>query len=328
MIPVALLGTGSLLPGRVLDNAEVAALARPPVDPDYIASRAGILTRSWAAPGTRSADVGTQVLQQALDAAGLRADQLERVIFTSTAGGDYLTPNTASRIADQLGLTGSCDCYDLNNACTAFLSGVDIAARSVATGMGPVAVVAVEMFSDIIQPDEPRCFVIFGDAAGAAIFGPATGDEGVLGSSLRTDPTPGLTAWVDHPRWSGTVSPIRFGVSNRAMVDGAIGFLQKAADEALERAGLTIDDIDWVLPHQPNGYMFDRIVDGLGASRERTMKVVHEIGSTGCASIPFSLDRLMRSGRVEPGQTLLMVALGAGVGFGAIALRLGTPPAS
>lgn len=324
MIPVALRGTGGELPGRPVSNAEVASHLTPPGDPAVIERKTGIVTRHWVEPGQRSAPIGARVLQQALDAAGMQATELRRIVFTSTQGGDFLTPNTASRVVHELGLASTCDAFDLSNACTGFLSGVDLAARSVATGLGPIAVIAVEIFSDFLTPDEPRTYVVFGDAAGAAVFDRADGDEGILGVSLLTDPTPGLTAWIDHPRFTGVHQPARFGVSNLAMVEGAVGFLKLAAGKALADAGLTMADLDWVLPHQPNGYLFDRIVEGLGCDPARTLKVVDHIGSTGCASIPYSLNRLVRSGKLLPGQTILMVALGSGVGFGAIVLRVGS----
>jgi 3-oxoacyl-[acyl-carrier-protein] synthase III len=323
VIPVALRGTGSALPGRAWTTAEVAARLDPPGDPAKLVARTGIHTRHWAAPGERSAPLGAVALRAALDAAGMAAADLRRIVFCSSGGGDFLTPPTASRIADLLGLTGSCDAFDLSNACTGFLTGVDLAARALATGSGPVAVVAVEVFSDFLRPDEPRTFVVFGDAAAAAVFDRGGPDEGVLGVCLRTDPTPGLTAWIDHPRHTGVHQPARFGVSNADMADGVVAYLKRAADEALADAGLALGDLDWVLPHQPNGPLFDRVVAGLGCDPARTVRVVDTIGSCGCASVPYSLDRLVRSGALRPGQTVLLLALGSGVGFGALVLRVG-----
>jgi len=324
MIPVALLGTGRVLPGRSVTTEEVASLAVPALDPERLKQRTGISSRNWVEPGTRAASIGAEALRKALDAAGLAPTDLRRIIFVSSSGGDWLSPSTASRIAAELCLTGQSDCFDVGNGCLGFLTALDLAARSVATGLGPIAIVTVEIFSDIIVPEEPRCFAIFGDAASAVIVGARQPDEGILGIRLHTDPTPGLTATIEHPRWSRQVEPVRFGISNQTMSEKAVAFLVKAAQEALDAAGLCMSDIDWFLPHQPNGQMFDRIVEAFAMPPERTLKVVHEIGSTAAASIPYSLDVLMRSARAKPNDTLLMVSVGAGASYGAVVLRLGT----
>jgi len=323
VISLALLGTGRVLPGRPVTTAEVAARAVPALDPQRLEQRTGIVSRNWVEPGSRAAPIGAAALRQALAAAGLAPSELRRIIFVSSSGGDWLAPSTASLIAHELELTGQCECLDLSNGCLGFLTAFDFAARSVATGFGPVAVVTVEIFSDIIVPDEPRCFAIFGDAAGAVVLGAAASDEGVLGVSLRTDPTPGLTAFIEHPRWTGRLQPVRFGLGNLAMSDGAIALLVRAAQEALDAAGLTMSDVSWVLPHQPNGYMLDRIIEALGAPSDRTVRVVAETGSIAAASIPFSLDVLARSGRVKANDTVLMVSVGGGASYGAVVLRVG-----
>lgn len=324
MISVALLGTGRVLPGRAVTTREVAALAVPPLDAERLEQRTGIQSRNWVPKGTRAAPLGARALRQALDAAELQASDLRRIIFVSSSGGDWLSPSTASLIAHELELCGQCECLDLSNGCVGFLTAFDLAARSVATGVGPVAVVTVELFSDLIVPEEPRCFAIFGDAATACVLGTARADEGVLGGSLRTDPTPGLTAFIEHPRWTGKVQPVRFGLSNLAMSDGAIALLVGAANEALEAAGLGMTDVDWILPHQPNGFMLDRIIAALGAPVERTVRIVSETGSIAAASIPFSLDVLVRSGRLKPNATLLLVSVGGGASYGALVLRVGS----
>ena len=322
MIATSLMGTGRFLPGRAVTNEDLAAITPEKFTADYITKRSGIHTRYWSDKNMRHADIGLPALVDALEMAEVEPTDLKRLIFTSTAGGDYLTPSTASQIADRLGLSGSCDCFDISNACTGFLTCTDIAARSVATGLGPVAVVAVEKYSDINTAESPRPLVIFGDAGAAAVYGPSTNGAGILGSSLRTDPRPGLTAYIEHPRWTGRSQPTRFGVPSQAMTEGVIRFLADACQEALTQANLEMESIDWVLPHQPNGFMFEQVLKGLNVPRAKTLKIVHEVGSIGCVSVPFSLDTLIRSGLLKPGQTVLMTAIGAGVGFGATILRM------
>ncbi|MDD9971744.1 MAG: ketoacyl-ACP synthase III [Myxococcales bacterium] len=323
MIRCSLLGTGSLLPGRPVSSREVAKRAVPPLAPEFIEQRAGIVKRHWVEPGTRSAPLGAEVLRQALSSAGMDAKELRRILFVASTGGDWLIPATATRIVHELGLTGQCDALDINNGCVGFLSALDLASRSVATGCGPVAIVTVEIFSDMLMPDEPRCYAIFGDAAAAVVVGPGAGDDGLLGSRLGSDPTLGLTASMEHPRFSGRVHPLRFGISNRTMSEEAVGYLVRAAREALSEAELSVADIDWVLPHQPNGNMFDQIIAALEVPAERTVKLVGEIGSTGAASIPVALDRLVRTGQLHASSKLLLVSVGAGVSYGAVVVTAG-----
>ncbi len=324
MIPVELLGTGSLLPPRILDNAEIAATLDPPLDPAGIEPRTGIAHRHWVEPGTRSVTLGTEVLRRALASAGLEASDLRRIMFASAAGGDQISPANANYIADALGLARTCDCFDVNNACTAFLTAMDIGARSVATGLGPVGIVIVEINSDIIDLADPRTSLIFGDAAAAVILGPGDPDAGVLGSYLANDPSRGKTIFMDHPRWSGKLCKVEFGTSNRTITAGALDLLMDATNRTLAQAEVAIEDVEWVLPHQPNGKLYEAIVDALGVDRDKTYKVVHRIGSTGAAAVPFSLDQLLKHRDVKPGDRVLMLSIGGGVGYGATVLRLGS----
>ncbi len=322
MIRAALIGTGSEIPGRTVSNEEVGATLDPPVDADYILERTGIEQRNWMDPDAKSAPVGARVLTTALEEAGLAATDLSRIIFTSSGGGDWTSPSNAGAIAHELGLSGSCDCFDINNACTGFLTSVDLACRSVATGMGPVAVVVVEKISDIFDPNDKRTALVFGDAAAALVFGAPARDQGLLSSVLVTDPSLGRSVSMKHPRWSGVFEPVRFEDTNKEMVQGALRLLLQAGADALAAAGTTIDDIEWVLPHQPNGRMYDSIVQGLGADPAKTLKVVHKIGSTAGAAIPVSLDRLRKERPVKPGDRVLMVGIGGGVSYGAVVLKL------
>jgi 3-oxoacyl-[acyl-carrier-protein] synthase III len=323
VIPCRILGTGSLLPGRLVTTAEVAAAAGSTRDPADLEAKTGIATRRFSGPDARSAPIGAEALRRALDAAGMDPGELRRIIFASSIGGDTLIPATANAVALELGLAGRCDAFDVNNACTGFLTAFDLAARSVATGLGPVGVCAVELMSHVTSKDDPRPYLVFGDAAGAVIVGPGRPGEGVLGVSLGNDASHGTTAILTQPRYAGAIDTIRFAVSNRAMSEGAVDKIVESSRRALAQAGARIEDVAWVLPHQPNGRMLEAIVAALGVDMERVVPVVREIGSVASASIPVSLDRLARSGRIRPGDRILMTAVGSGVSYGAILYAAG-----
>lgn len=316
MIPVRILGTGSVLPGRPVTTAEVCERAYPGRDPAELISRTGIHTRYWADPGTTHASLAADTLRIALADAGMQAGQLARLIQLNCTGGDTLLPATANAIGDALDLHGSCDCIDLNNACTGFLTALDLAARSVATGLGPVGIVVSELWSRHLDPIDPRSYVIFGDAAAAVIVGSALGTEGLRASWLRNDGRLRGSVTLAHSGLTGSREIVRFGVSNQKITDEASEAILESARQALRLSGVTMDDIAWVLPHQPNGRMLDLLIEQLAIPEHKLVRVVGEIGSVGAASVPVSLDRLRRSGKLRPGDLLLLVAVGSGISYG------------
>jgi 3-oxoacyl-[acyl-carrier-protein] synthase-3 len=318
---VRIAGTGSVLPGPPVATRDLVARVPGAWDAERIAARTGIAARHFVAPGTTAADLAACAVRKALDAARLPAGALDRVIFVDSLGGDGLIPATANDVLGALGLSGGCDGFDLNNACLGFLSALDVAARGVATGQEAVAVVVAELGSRYITSEDPRPFFVFGDGAAAVIVTPGEGTEGILGSVLRNQPGNAGGVVLSHPGRTGVRETIRFTKPNARMLHLALELLRDSTDAVLAQAGLRLADVDWVLPHQPNGAMLDAFVGALGVARERVVPVVHETGSVGAASIPISLDRLMSSGRVRPGDHVLMIGVGAGLSSGATLLR-------
>ncbi|TMA68531.1 MAG: ketoacyl-ACP synthase III, partial [Deltaproteobacteria bacterium] len=226
---------------------------------------------------------------------------MRRLIYVSSVGGDLLVPANANRVAAGLGLARTCDCLDLSNACMGFLSAFDIAARSIATGIGPVGIVVVELGHRVITPEDPRPFLVFGDAVVAAVIERARDDEGVLASWLRNDGPAGGDVYMAHPVVTGQRETVHFTASSLRMGTDAIGYLREAADAVLGETGLSLAEIEWVLPHQPNGPLLDAIIESLHVPAERVVRMVHDVGSVAAASIPVSLHRLLSSRRVRPG---------------------------
>lgn len=318
MIPVRILGTASLLPGRAVSTSEVAAASVPHKNAAEIEAKIGIKTRYWAPPGTRMAELGARALGQAAEAAGILPRELKRVIFVSSTGGDYTNPATASSVIDALGANGGCDGFDMANACVGFVSAMDIGARSVATGLSPVGIVAVELMSRFIRPEDPRPYLVLGDGAGAVILGAARPGEGICAVSMGNDGAHGGTAYIEHPGLTRKLELSVFAASNQDMNAIATKAIVDSANAVLAQCGLGMDDVAWVLPHQPNGQMFREILGALGVDPARSVPVVEDIGSVSAASIPISLDRLMRTRAVRPGDRILMVAVGSGLAYGAL----------
>jgi 3-oxoacyl-(acyl-carrier-protein) synthase III len=324
MKKACILGTASQLPGAPRTTREIAGLLVEPRDPVKCEERTGIKARHWAEKGAPLLPLAVQVLREALADAKMEAAQLERIICTHSTGADMMFPSTAALIAAELGLEGTCDAFDLNNACMGFLSALDIASRSIATGLGPVAIVSAEFTSWGIHPGDHKPFLVFGDAVAAAIVGAAPdGEGGILATFLGNDasaldevfcPTPQLTGAPGHTQI------VKSSAESTAIVTRA---LQAGLDGLFSRTEVSLGEIDWFVLHQGNGVMLNAIIGALGVDRERVVEVVEEIGGVGSACVPLTLDRLRKSGRVRPGDRILLAGLGAGISYGAILYRVG-----
>lgn len=322
MIPARILGTASLLPGPAVPTREVALRALPHEDPAITERKTGIKTRHWAPEGTLTADLAAEVVRNACAAGGIAVEDLRRVILVTCTGGDFMGPATANSIIHKLGIDNRCDGFDLINACMGWMTGFDVAARSVATGVGPVAVVSVELMSRYIHPGDPRPYVVFGDAAAGAVLGPARPGEGVLGIFSRNDGSIGHTVYAELPGLTRKFEYAKFAVPSKEMDRIVMRALKASTDAVLGARGETIADVDWVLPHQPNGAVLGPILEALGADRSKVVPVVDEVGSVVSASVPTSLDRLMRTRPVKPGDRILMIGVGSGLTYGAILYRV------
>jgi len=330
MLPVRILGTSSFLPGRRIPTRELALRAGK--DPADVERKTGIRHRHWIdtyAPGDCSR-YGARALREALDEAGLAPADLRRLIFVSSVGGDRIFPATANTVAAELGIAGTCDAFDLNNACMGFLSALDLAARSVVTGLGPVGVVVVEIGLNLgmVTAEDPRPFLVFGEGVAAAVVGPAgSGGGGVLGVHLSNDGTQPAAVVMECPTRTSSGRPAHFEFTARNVEFGrqAMAGLLHATRAVVEGSGARLAEIEWIVPHQPNGAMLAAILDTLGIDQARTVPIVEEAGSIGAASIPVGLDRLLHTRPVRPGHRILMLGIGAGVSRGALLYQVGEP---
>ena len=323
MIPVRVLGTGSYVAGSAVSTDEVLRRAMPSRDARAIQEAIGISTRFWVSPETTAAELGAEALRRALQAAEVDPRDLRRVIFVSSTGGDWLVPATANAVMAELGLAEHCGCLDVNNACTGYLTAFDLGARLVATGEAPVAVVASEIFSRHIAPRVPRSYVVMADAAGAMVLGPGRPGDALLAVDFGNDGT-----WLDavtlkHGGLTGQHEAMGFGRTSAAIGENALRDMLVSARAVLAATGLTTDDVSWVIPHQPNGPMLRSFFDALGIGMDRTIPLVDEIGSVGAASVAVGLDRLYRSGRLEAGHRVMLLAVGAGSSRGAVLYEVG-----
>jgi 3-oxoacyl-[acyl-carrier-protein] synthase III len=320
---IAILGTGSYAPAKVLTNAELALTVD--TSDEWIHSRTGIRERRIAAPDERTSDMATAAARAALADAGLTAADIDLVIV-ATVTGDMAMPATACIVQQKLGVPIHAACFDIGAACSGFIYGLDTAWAMLGSGRYRHAlVVGAEKMSSVVDWTDRATCVLFGDAAGAVVLGPSRGTGAVLGAKLYSEggytdllcippPTSGDAA-------GSTPSKGKVVMKGREIFKIAVREMEDAAREILEQHGLHADEISCVIPHQANLRIIDAIAQYLELPFERFFINVERYGNTSAASIPLALDEARRAGRIRTGDTTLLVAFGAGLTYGSALVR-------
>ncbi|MDO5685813.1 MAG: beta-ketoacyl-ACP synthase III [Neisseria sp.] len=319
MIHSRILGTGSYLPTRRVTNDELAQTVD--TSDEWIYSRTGIKARHIAAAGEQSSDLAVQAARAALEAAHVAASEID-LIIVATATPDMTFPATACIVQNKLGITNQCAAFDVQAVCAGFMYALVTAHQYIQSGMATKAlVIGAEVFSRLLDWNDRRTCVLFGDGAGAVVLG-ASDEPGLLQAKLRADGafahilnTPGKVA-------CGAVdaSPFLY-MDGQAVFKFAVKALAEIGHEVMQLADITADDIDCVVPHQANRRIIDATAKHLGISPEKIIITVAEHGNTSAASIPLALDTGVRDGRIKRGDTLLLEGIGGGFAWGALLLR-------
>lgn len=319
-----IIGTGSYLPPQRLSNADlVAQLAAQGIESsdEWIVERTGIQARHFAADGVGSSDLALQASRQALAAAGLQPTDLD-LIIVATSTPDMVFPSTACILQNKLGANG-CPAFDVQAVCSGFVYALSVADAMIKSGAAQKAlVVGAEVFSRIIDFKDRTTCVLFGDGAGAVVL-EASDQPGILASDLHADGrhvdilcTPG------HVRGGSVLGDPLLKMDGQAVFKLAVGVLEEAARAVLAKAGLHESDLDWLIPHQANIRIMQSTARKLKLSMDKVIVTVDQHGNTSAASIPLALDAGVRSGRVKPGQLIMLEGVGGGFTWGAVLLRL------
>ncbi|MEM6679012.1 MAG: beta-ketoacyl-ACP synthase III [Pseudomonadota bacterium] len=313
---------GHYLPDRVMTNDELAA--RIDTSDDWITARTGIKQRHIAAEGELTSHLAVEAAQRALAAAGVSGGDLDALVL-ATATPDQTFPSTATRVQHAIGMRRGF-AYDVQAACAGFVYALANANGLILSGQAErVLVVGAETFSRILDWDDRATCVLFGDGAGAVVLertegtgGPA--DRGVLGTCLHSDGQFNQLLYVSGgPSSSGLTGHVR--MEGREVFRHAVVKLADVAHEVLDKAGVTSDAVDWIVPHQANLRIIDSTAKKTGISMEKVVVTVHDHGNTSAASIPLALSVAVSDGRIKPGQLLLMEAIGGGLAWGSALLR-------
>ncbi len=317
-------GTGSYLPPRRLANADlVAQLAAQGVESseDWIVERTGIRARHFADAGVFSSDLALQACRQALQAAGRSASDVD-LIIVATSTPDMVFPSTACILQSKLGAAGGA-AFDVQAVCSGFIYALTIADAMIRTGSARCAlVVGAEIFSRLLDFQDRTTCVLFGDGAGAVVL-EASDTPGILATDIHAD-----GRHVDLLCVPGHVSGGRVSGTPLLQMDGqavfklAVGVLEECARTVLAKAGKTEADIDWLVPHQANIRIMQSTARKLKLPMDKVVVSVDQHGNTSAASIPLALDGAVRSGQIQPGQTVLLEGVGGGFAWGAVLLTL------
>ncbi len=320
-------GTGSYLPPRRLTNADLAAeLAVKGVETsdEWIVERTGIRVRHFAAPDVCCSDLGLEAAKRALEAAGLLPTDID-LIIVATSTPDMVFPSAACILQHKLGAPGGA-AFDVQAVCSGFVYALVVADSMIQTGAATKAlVIGAEVFSRLLDFTDRTTCVLFGDGAGAVVLEACEHDgtgPGILASDLHADGKHVGILCVPGTVSGGQVLGIPLlKMDGQAVFKLAVGVLEDAARATLEKAGKTTADIDWLIPHQANIRIMQSTAKRLKLPLEKVIVTVDQHGNTSAASIPLALDHAVRSGRIKPGDTLMLEGVGGGFTWGAVLLN-------
>ena len=320
-------GTGSYLPPKRITNDELAGiLAEKGVETsdEWIRTRSGILARHYADQGVVSSDLGARAAEKALEMANCQANDIE-LIIVATSTSDFFGgfPSTACMVQKKLGITSNCAAFDVQAVCSGFLYALSVADSFIRAGVyRKVLVVGAETYSRIIDYNDRTTCVLFGDGAGAVVLS-ASDEPGILSTALHADGHYGDILSLPGHLNNGAIEGKAFVyMDGKAVFKLAVTWLDKVGMEALDKAGLKNTDIDWMVPHQANLRIMQSSAKKLDIPSEKIIVTVDQHGNTSAASIPLAIDAGVRDGRIKSGQNILLAAIGGGLTWGAVVIRM------
>lgn len=314
-------GVGHYLPERVVPNSEFEKTID--TSDEWIRSRSGIERRHFAAEGQTTSDLAIRAANAALADAGLTAADIDAVIVaTSTA--DFTFPSVATMVQAGLGMTGGF-AYDVQAVCAGFVFALGNADAMLRGGMAKrVIVIGAETFSKLMDWNDRSTSVLFGDGAGALILEASeqagtTADRGILSVDLNSDGRHKSILHVDGGVSTGQTGYLR--MEGREVFRHAVEKLAQTAQTALDKAGLTSEDVDWIVPHQANIRIIEGTARKMHLPMERVVVTVQDHGNTSAASIPLALSVGKARGQIKTGDLIVTEAIGGGLAWGAVVLR-------
>jgi 3-oxoacyl-[acyl-carrier-protein] synthase-3 len=314
-------GVGHYLPARIVPNAELVGMVD--TTDEWIVSRSGISRRHYAAEGETTSDMAAHAARAALAHAGMQAGDIDAIILaTSTA--DLTFPSAASMVQAKLGMTHGF-AFDVQAVCAGFVYALATAQGMILSGQAQrVLVIGAETFSKLMDWTDRTTCVLFGDGAGALILQAETGtgnatDRGILATDLQSDGQYKDLLYVDGGVSTGQTGHLR--MQGPEVFRHAIEKLASTAHAALDKAGLSGADVDWIVPHQANIRIIEGTAKRMQVPMDRVVVTVQDHGNTSAASIPLALSVGVARGQIKPGDVIVTEAIGGGLAWGAVVLR-------
>ena len=309
---------GSYVPSGILTNADLEKMVE--TSDTWIRERTGIVERRIAAVDETATALAAEAAKDALQAAGLRPEDTD-LIVCSTSTPDSMYPSVASRVQERLGAHGPA--FDVQAACTGFLVAMSVADRFVSSGESKQAIViGTETLTKILNFKDRGTCVVFGDGAGAVVLGPGVEGAGIKACVLGSDGSGGDLIYVapgaDGPEGRGRPE-IR--MDGRRVFRFATEILAQATLEALEKAGIRLEDVKLIVPHQANARIIEAAGKRLGVGSDVMVNAIANYGNTSTASIPLALKDALAAGRLKRGDNLVLVGFGAGLTWGACVIE-------
>jgi len=315
-------GSGAYLPKKILSNKDLSSLVD--TSDEWIYSRTGILRRHIAADDELTSDLGRLAAEDALANAAVEPDDVDMIVLATTTP-DSTFPATAARIQAELGVTKGA-AFDVQAVCAGFIYALGVADNFIKLGQaGTVLVIGAETYSRILDWTDRSTSVLFGDGAGALVVqaeqsNGEAGERGILSTHLHTDGRYYDLLYVDGgPSSTQTTGHLR--MQGPEVFRHAVAKLAEVVDEALNANDLSIDEVDWLVPHQANKRIIDGTARKLGLPAERVILTVQDHANTSAASIPLALAQGVKDGRIKPGQVVLCEAIGGGLSWGSAIIR-------
>ena len=316
-----ILGTGAELPSKVITNHDLEKMVD--TSDEWITVRTGIRERRILEEGKGNADMALDAAKRALDDAGMVPEDLDAIIM-ATVTADYLMPSSACVLEDKLGARGAFS-FDVGAACSGFINALSVADCFIRTGKIRTAlVVGSDALSRLLNWQDRGTCILFGDGAGAVVLGASENGNGILSTKLRTDGSYAKTLYVPAGGSLRPASPetVRrhehtITMNGKEVFKIAVRSMEEISRQALEEAGVTVDQISLVIPHQANKRIIVALAERLGVPMDKVVVNVDRYGNTSAASIPVALDEARRAGRIRSGDIVLLNAFGAGFAWGA-----------
>jgi 3-oxoacyl-[acyl-carrier-protein] synthase-3 len=325
-----ILGIGMSVPARVVTNNDLAA--KMETSHEWIVERTGIEQRHWVEPGETGAQLAAKASREAIERAGLQPKDIDLIIY-ATLSPDFNFPGTAVFVQRELGLK-EIACLDIRQQCTGFIYGVSIADAYVRTGMFKhVLMIGSEIHSTGLDVSTAGrdVTVLFGDGAGAVVIGRATDDKHIiLSTHLHADGSEAEILWTEYPasarspRISAEAMAERKhypSMNGKKVFKHAVTRMPAAMMEGMIANGITLTDIDMVIPHQANLRINQMLANLIGLPAEKMHNNIQKYGNTTAASIPICMHEAIEIGKIKPGDMVCLVAFGAGLTWGSVFLR-------